>query len=63
MMMSYTDDNLSSDLSDSEKEEMKAMKLKKSLIEKENEMAMKMLLGSSTDDDTGKETGAYLMLV
>jgi hypothetical protein len=55
MIMSFVDDSLSSDASDSEKEAMKALRLKKGLLEKENEMAMKMLLGSSTDVDNGKE--------
>lgn len=54
MIMSFVDDSLSSDAPDSEKEVMKAMRLKKNFLEKENEMAMKMLLGSSTDDG-GKE--------
>ncbi|XP_023703931.1 transcriptional regulator ATRX isoform X3 [Cryptotermes secundus] len=47
------DDSMSSGASDSEQEAIKALKIKKSLLEKENEMAMKLLLGSSTDDDNG----------
>jgi hypothetical protein len=54
-MMSFTDDTMNSGASSSEQEAIKALKIKKSLLEKENEMAMKLLLGSSTDDDNGKE--------
>jgi hypothetical protein len=53
--MPFTDDSMSSGASDSEKEAIKGMKIKKILLEKKNEMAMKLLLGSSTDDDNGKE--------
>ncbi|XP_021926690.1 transcriptional regulator ATRX-like isoform X1 [Zootermopsis nevadensis] len=53
--MDDDDDSLSSDAPDSEKEVMKAMRLKKNFLEKENEMAMKMLLGSSTDDGDSSE--------
>jgi hypothetical protein len=57
LIMSFTDYSFSSGAPDSEKEAMKAMRIKKkSFLEKENEMAMAMLLGSSTDeDDDGKE--------
>jgi hypothetical protein len=60
MIVSFIDDSFSSDASDSEKEALKALRLKTSLLEKKNEMAMKMLLGSSTDDDTGKEYWMFI---
>jgi hypothetical protein len=54
MIMSFTDTNMSVSASDSEQEAIKALKMKKSFLAKENEMAMKLLLGSSTEDDNGK---------
>jgi hypothetical protein len=52
--MFFTDDSVIASASDSEQEAMKELKIKKSFLAKKNEMAMKLLLGSSTDD-SGKE--------
>jgi hypothetical protein len=52
----FTDDSMSTGALDSEEEAMKALRTKKSFLEKESEMVMKALLVSSSDNtNSGKE--------